>query len=152
MSFGVCQEISTENLNMCRTDEKFLPRLSTNDRKQQCVNLCLQLREKANEDPTFTSICRVTTGDERWIYGYDPETKQQLSQWKSPQTPRAKKVWHTTANSDIYSYCDILRRLRENVQQKRPELWRNHNWLHRHDNAPAHTSLKTTEYVTTRQT
>jgi hypothetical protein len=41
----------------------------------------------------------------------------------------------------------LLRRLRENVQRKRPELGRNHNWLHR-DNTPAPTSLKTTEFVT----
>jgi hypothetical protein len=38
--------------------------------------------------------------------------------------------------------------LRENVRQKRPELWRNHNWLLHHDNAFAHTSLKTREFVT----
>jgi transposase len=37
--------------------------------------------------------------------------------------------------------------LEENVRRKRPELWRNHNG-HHHDNAPAHTSLKTTEFVT----
>jgi hypothetical protein len=29
-----------------------------------------------------TFLSRVITGDERWIYGYDPETKQQSSQWK----------------------------------------------------------------------
>jgi hypothetical protein len=28
-------------------------------------------------------------------------------------------------NSDFY--CDVLRRLRENVRQKRPALWHNHN-------------------------
>jgi hypothetical protein len=41
--------------------------------------------------PTF--ISRIITGDESWIYsyGYDPETKQQSSQWKSPQSPKAKK-------------------------------------------------------------
>jgi hypothetical protein len=32
--------------------------------------------------------------------------------------------------------------------RKRPEFWRNHNWLLHHNNAPAHTSLKTTEFVT----
>jgi hypothetical protein len=31
---------------------------------------------------------------------------------------------------------------------KRLELWRNHNWLLCYDNAPAHMSLKTTEFVT----
>jgi transposase len=51
-----------------------------------------------------------------------------------------------TVNSDFY--CDVLRRLRENARRKRPELWRNHNWLLHHDNAPAHTSLKTTEFLT----
>jgi hypothetical protein len=52
----------------------------------------------------------------------------------------------TTVSSDFY--CGALRRLRENVRPKIPELWRNHNWLLHHDNAPAHTSLKTTESVT----
>jgi histone-lysine N-methyltransferase SETMAR len=51
-----------------------------------------------------------------------------------------------TVNSDFH--CDVLRRLRENVRQKIPELWRNHNWLLHYDNAPAHTSLKTTECLT----
>jgi hypothetical protein len=40
-----------------------------------------------------------------------------------------------------------LRRMRENVRRKRPELWNSHNWLH-HDNAPAHMSLKNTEFMT----
>jgi histone-lysine N-methyltransferase SETMAR len=49
-------------------------------------------------------------------------------------------------NSDFY--CDVLRRLRENLRRERPELWCNHSWLLHHDNVPAHTSLKTTEFVT----
>jgi hypothetical protein len=28
-------------------------------------------------------LSRVITGGESWIYGYDPETKQQAFQWKS---------------------------------------------------------------------
>jgi transposase len=49
-------------------------------------------------------------------------------------------------NSDFY--YEILRHLGEYVRRKIPEIWRNHNWLLHHDNAPAHTSLKTTEFVT----
>jgi hypothetical protein len=52
---------------------------------------------------------------------------------------------NTTVSSDFY--CDVLRRLRENVRRKWPELWHNHNWLH-HDIMPAHTFLQTTEFVT----
>jgi hypothetical protein len=48
------------------------------------------LQEKANEDTAF--ISKIITGDESWIYGYDAERKQQSLQWKSPQSPRAKKV------------------------------------------------------------
>jgi hypothetical protein len=90
ISYGVCQEILTENLNMRRIAAKFVPRLLINDQKQRRVrvNVCLELREKANEGPTF--ISRIIPGDESWIYGYDPETKQQSSLWKSPQSPRAK--------------------------------------------------------------
>jgi hypothetical protein len=123
---------------MCRIAAKFVPRLLTND--QERVNVCLELRKKSNKDPTFVS--RIITGDESWIYGYDPETKQQSSQWKLTQSQRAKKgksrvqqracllffldvkgVVHrkfvplnTTINSDFY--CDIFRRLKENVWRK----------------------------------
>jgi hypothetical protein len=38
--------------------------------------------------------------------------------------------------------------LRENVRQKIPELWSNHDWLLHLDNATADTSLKTTDFVT----
>jgi hypothetical protein len=37
-------------------------------------------------------LSRVITGDESWIYGYDPDTKQQSSQWKSPNYRRPKKA------------------------------------------------------------
>jgi hypothetical protein len=73
ISYGVCQEILTESLNMHRIAAKFVLRLLTNDQKQQRLDMCLELLQKANEDPTF--ISRIITGDESWIYGYDPETK-----------------------------------------------------------------------------
>jgi hypothetical protein len=77
ISYGVCQEILTENLNMRHIAAKFVPRFLTNDQKQQRVNVCLELREKANGGPNF--ISRIIAGDESWIYGYVPETKQKSS-------------------------------------------------------------------------
>jgi hypothetical protein len=35
ISYGVCQEILTENLNMCHNATKFVPWLSKNDPKQR---------------------------------------------------------------------------------------------------------------------
>ena len=41
------------------------------------------------EDVQF--LKNIVTGDESWVHGYDPETKQQSSQWKGPTSPRPKK-------------------------------------------------------------
>jgi hypothetical protein len=49
-----------------------------------------------------------------------------------------------TVNSAYY--CDILRRLRENVRRLRPELRRQMNLLLHHDNAPSHTFFFTREF------
>jgi len=45
-------------------------------------------------------------------------------------------------------YCKVLRRMRQNVRCKWPEMWKNGNWLLHHDNAPAHTSLVVREFFT----
>jgi hypothetical protein len=45
-------------------------------------------------------------------------------------------------------YCDVLRRLHENVRRLRPELWRQKNWLLHHGNTPSHTSFFTRELLT----
>jgi hypothetical protein len=44
-------------------------------------------------------------------------------------------------------YCDVLRRLCENVRRLHPELWRQKNWLLHHDNTLAHTSFFTSEFL-----
>lgn len=170
MSFGSVQTILTSHLNMRRIAAKFVPRLLTPEQRQQRVEVCEDLLQRVQEDPTIMS--RLITGDESWIYGYDPETKQQSSQWKSPQSPRPKKARQVKSATksmlviffDIHGvvhrefvpqgqtvnaafYCDILRRLREDIRRKRPGLWRNGNWVLQHDNAPAHTALKTREFL-----
>jgi hypothetical protein len=48
------------------------------NQKQQRINVCEELRQTASDNATF--LFKVITGDESWIYGYDPETKQQSSQ------------------------------------------------------------------------
>jgi histone-lysine N-methyltransferase SETMAR len=148
--------------HFCEVCSPTLDRWSKQQRIQ--VNVYVELQEKANEDPTFICISTIIRADEIWIYGYDPETKQQSSQWKNPQPPRAKRarqvrIWtkgilivsfdvngivhrdfvlpNTTVNSDLLWHFETLERL---------ELWCNHNWLLHHDNAPAHMSLKTTEF------
>ena len=50
-----------------------------------------------------------------------------------------------TVNADFY--CDVLRRLRENVWRKRPQKWQNQNLIIHHDNTPpAHRSFKVSQF------
>ena len=45
-------------------------------------------------------------------------------------------------------YClQVIRNLREAIRQKRPDLWKNKNWLLHHDNAPAHTSFLVRKFL-----
>jgi transposase len=44
-------------------------------------------------------------------------------------------------------YCNILRRLREDIRRKRTELWRAGNGLLHVDNAPSHQALVTREFL-----
>ena len=48
------------------------------------------LIETATIEPDF--LKKVITVDEWCVYGYDPESKAQLSQWKSPGSPYPNKV------------------------------------------------------------
>jgi hypothetical protein len=45
-------------------------------------------------------------------------------------------------------YCEVLRRLRENVRRLRPGLWRKKNWLLHRDKAPSSTSFCAREIST----
>jgi len=73
---------------MHRIAEKFVPRVLTNDQKDSRVAICQELKETVINNPTL--LLKVITGDESIVYAYNPETKLQSSQWKSPGSPRPK--------------------------------------------------------------
>ena len=95
------------DLNMHHVAAKFIPRLLTPKQKEHTVAICQDLHQHALDDPSFMSM--VITGDESWVYGYDPETKQQSLQWKSSGSPRPKKArqCHTTTESVLIVFFDI---------------------------------------------
>jgi hypothetical protein len=81
---------------MRRISARFLLRLLSDDQKALRVSLCSELKQEARDDPNF--ISNIITGDEKWVYGYDPETKQQSSQWKPPISPRPIKARQVRSN------------------------------------------------------
>ena len=44
-------------------------------------------------------------------------------------------------------YIKVLKRLRDAIRWKRTELWRSGDWFCHHDNTPAHSALRTHEFL-----
>jgi histone-lysine N-methyltransferase SETMAR len=84
---------------MKRVSAKFVPRILTPEQKEQRLSISLELRDRVTSDPNFFQ--NLITGDKSWVYGYDPETKVQSSQWKTLNSPRLKKVRQSKASVKV---------------------------------------------------
>jgi len=156
---------------MKRVSAKLVPKLLTEEQMEHRIEVCLELKNRVFNDPRF--IKSIVTGDETWVYGYDPETKVQSSQWKTANSLRPKKCRQVRSNIkamlivffDFFGlvhyesvptdqtvnqvfYKQVLERLREKVHRKRPEALKSKSWLFHHDNAPAHSTLSIREFLT----
>ncbi|PNF41547.1 hypothetical protein B7P43_G12312 [Cryptotermes secundus] len=65
LSYGTCQRILSEELNMRRIAAKFVPRLLQNEQKQHHLEMFRELQQQLQENPNFLS--KVVTGDESWV-------------------------------------------------------------------------------------
>ena len=170
ISVGSCHDILSDVLSMRRVSAKFVPKLLNFDQKNRRMTIAQEMFNEVNEDPDF--LKRVITGDESWVYGYDVETKAQSFQWKTPEEPTPKKARQVRSTVKVLltvffdyrgvvhqeflpqgrtvnkeDYLQVMRRLREAIRKKRPELWKNHSWILHHDNAPAHSSLLVRDFL-----
>ena len=74
---------------MCRISAKFVPRLLTDDQKENRVEISQKLLANANGNENF--LKNIITGDETWDHEYEVETKMQSSQWAGKASLRPKK-------------------------------------------------------------
>ena len=145
---------------MTRVCAKFIPKLLTTEQKDLRSEIAQDNLEMVSDDENV--LKKIIPGDESWVYGYDPETKQQSSQWKRPVEPRPKKARQSrshvksmliiffdcegavryefaprgqTINKEYY--VEVLKSLRDAVRRKRPRFWSSGDWLLHHDNVPA---------------
>ena len=148
---------------MIRKASKFVPRILTADQKETRLHICQNMLTMAENDRNWQD--KVITGDETWVYGYDPETKRQSSQWMYPNEPKPKKarmsksklkvllvtffdnrglVHHEFMQDSVTinqkTYLSILKNLRESIRKKRPDKWQRKDWFLHHDNARPHTA------------
>ena len=170
ISYGSTQHILVNVLGMKRIAARLVPKDLNFLQKARRVEVAEEMLANVTDHPTF--IKRVITGDETWVYEYDVETAQQSSEWRAKNEPKPKKprqsrskiktmlivffdyrgvVHHEfvpegqTVNKEYY--LAVLRRLREAIRRKRPDLWADNSWIFHHDNAPSHSSLIVTEFL-----
>ena len=163
LSTGTVHTILHEHLSMSKVCARWVPKMLTPDMKATRVNTSSVLLSQYNVNPE-NFLSRVVTGDETWVYYYDPPSKFESMEWKHAGSPRTKKFkvsrttkklmatvfWDTdgvihidylprgtTMNGQYYA--DLLVRLRESIKEKRRGKIRR-GVLLQQDNAPVHSS------------
>ena len=158
------------SLGYSKVCARWVPRQLMEDHKTERVRCCTQLLEHHHGDPTFLE--RIITGDETWVYHFEPESKRRSMEWRHPTSPRTKKFKVQTSagkimgtvfldsqgvilvdflpkgetiNSEVY--IETLRKLKAKIRRVRPNLDMA-NVLLQHNNAHPHTSIRTMEAIT----
>ncbi|UYV79141.1 hypothetical protein LAZ67_17001224 [Cordylochernes scorpioides] len=160
ISIGSCHLIFINDLGMRRVAAKFVPKLLNCNQKQHHMNIANEMLDSVRDDPNL--LQRVITGNEAWL-NHLMEAAARTKTEKANQVRSNVKVLLTvffdcrfvvhheflpqgrTVNKEYY--LQVMRNLREAIRQKRPDLWKNKNWLLHHDNAPAHTSLLVRDFL-----
>ncbi len=166
------QRILKKDLRMTKLSAKFVPHHLTAEQRKMRKELAeINLRTVRHSEDFLD---RIVTGDETWVPLYDPETKQASSKWHPKGSMRPTKVVKSRSQKktmlilfydqrgvvhleflpqgetvDTDFYLEVLRRLKENVRCRRPELWARipgsdtRRMLLYHDNASCHTANRT---------
>ena len=90
VSVGTVHTLIHEELKTRRFCAKFVPRVPREDEKERRRHDSREMVELINSDPVVLDA--LVTGDESWIYCYDPETKRLSSKWKHAGSSRPKKA------------------------------------------------------------
>ncbi len=169
VSIGSCHKILREDLRVKKVAAHYVLKILTTDQCLHRMQVCQRNLDRLAQEPFL--LRHVISGDESWVYSFDPVWKHQAASWVGcndprPETalqPQSQKnvmltvffddagVLHhefTTRTVNRYTYRRILRRLREKICKRRPGLWtpgfgHAHCVLLHHDNAPAHKALHT---------
>jgi len=86
----IVQEILKFEMGMQKICAKLVPKVLTNEQKENQRNVCLDVLESIENGKNV--LKNVITGDESWIFEYDPDTKRQSSEWHTSNSPRQKKA------------------------------------------------------------
>ena len=90
ISSGSVSSILHKSLGLSKVSARWVPHMLTEEQKQKRVHRCHLMLDKFDGGRS-NAIWDIVTGDETWVYCFDPETKQQSQEWISvgqrpPQT------------------------------------------------------------------
>ena len=148
ISHDTAHRILKEKLGKRKVAAKWVPHLLTDEQRHCRVNISsVHLARFHREGEAF--LQRIVACDETWARSWEPELKQQSSQWLSPDPPRPKKalcaqshvkVMHITffdqeglifdqavpagqtVNGDYY--LSVLHKVQRAIHDKRPQLYK----------------------------
>ncbi|GFW55402.1 putative DD34D transposase [Trichonephila clavipes] len=80
----------TGDLQMRKVCAKLVPKVLTQDQKEFTVLRYQELLDLIQNEPDFLNS--VVTGDESWMFEYDPESKRQSCEWHTKSSPHPKKA------------------------------------------------------------
>ncbi|UYV69373.1 hypothetical protein LAZ67_6003354 [Cordylochernes scorpioides] len=102
--------IVTKDLKLKKTPAKFIPRFLTNEQKLCRLATCENMLEMTRTDPEWKD--KIITGDETWVYDYDPETKRQYAEWRGQVNEEniaaVKKLLETDRNITYHQIEECL--------------------------------------------
>jgi histone-lysine N-methyltransferase SETMAR len=160
-----------EHLGVRKLASRWIPHLLSVQQKQDRVDWCKFMLKRFDQCRS-KSVAEIITGDESWIYSYDPETKQQSTVWVFEDEPSPTKVVRSKSASkqmvavffhqeglvavvplverrtvNAQWYCETcLPVVFDELRRQRPKTGVRGILLH-HDNAPAHTAAQTLDFL-----
>jgi len=174
ISVGSCDAILTDDLHMKRVRTQFVLRLLTDDQREQRqtmsrdlfelhVKTCIFLRTMWQvTSPGSTGTTRrqnsnrhsgsvTSLRDQRRGARYEAKQRSCYGCFFLFRGYRTSRVRSRRANNKEF-YVEVLRRLHESVRRKRPEKWRDGDWILHNDNALAHTSHLVQQFLAKHRT
>ncbi|XP_020282790.1 histone-lysine N-methyltransferase SETMAR-like [Pseudomyrmex gracilis] len=147
-----------EHLNMKKLCTQWVPRLLTLDQKQRRMDVSTECLQRYKRNPK-DFLSRFVTVGETWVHHYTPDVKEQWTETDQPAPKKAKMI-PSTGNSKVIAtvfwdargiifvdyfekgkiitgeyYANLLQRLSDEIEAKRPDLATNEVLFHQNASA-----------------
>ena len=90
VSTGSVHNILRRDLCLTKISAKFVPKILSDEQRLKRVEAATKCTEMVAADPTV--LQQIITGDESWVYLYDPETKHKSQEWVGRAGARPTKA------------------------------------------------------------